>query len=202
MNHTKKIAASAFAVISSFYGSTVAAEELDAIFKKVNEYVQQQNYPKAIEELSWAKQEIEKKNSQKLQTFFPDDVLGYKGDKTDINNALGFVNVERKYKGEKGIINASLTGGSGGSGGALGGLAQFGKMAAMFGAQGGQETVRISGRTATIEKQPGSKSASISIFLDSGSVLKVESQNSQDTDALKSFAEALKIDEIDKYLKG
>lgn len=190
-------------ILSIFIGSkTVIAEEVDVIFTKIKEYMGQQNFTKALEELSWAKQEIEKKNSEKLQSFFPDDVAGYKGEKAQVSSALGFTTIEKKYKSDKANMTVSLTGGSSSVAGGLGGLAQIGKMAAMFGNQPGMETERIAGRTATIEKEANSKGSSVSIFLDSGSVLKVEAPNTQDTAVLKSFVEALKIDDLDKYLKG
>ena len=202
MNFSKKTALALF-LCMSFNASIIKAEEIDTIFSKVKEYMGQQNFTKALEELSWAKQEIEKKNSEKLQSFFADDVAGFKGDKAQINSALGFTSIEKNYKSaDKGSLKVTLTGGSSAAGGGLGGLAQIGKMAAMFGNQAGMETVRIQGRTATIEKDQNSKGSSISVFLDSGSVLKVDSNTSKDTEMLKAFIEALKVEELDKYLKG
>lgn len=178
--------------------SNAYADELGDIFKKVQELADKQNYPKALEELAWAKQDLEKKNTAKLQTFLPDQVLGYKGGKTEANFALGMMNVEKPYNNDQGTINVSITGGSAGGGAGLGGLAQIGKMAALMGAQNGQETVRISGRTATLEISDETN-ASLSIFLDSGSILKIEGAAAE---TLKSFAGAIKIDAIDSYLKG
>ena len=177
------------------------SEELPDIFKRVQEFVDKQNFPKALEELSWAKQEIEKKNAQKLQTLLPDELNGYKAGKAEVNTALGMLNIERKYTGADGSISISLTGGgaAGAAGGLGGGLAQIGRMAAMFGAQAGQETVRISGRTASLEQNPDRNDATLSIFLDSGSIIKFEGK---DGAKLKAFAEALKIDSIDSYLRG
>lgn len=178
--------------------SIAQADELGDIFRKVQELADKQNYPKALEELAWAKQGLEKKNTAKLQTFLPDQILGYKGGKTEANFALGMMNVEKPYSNDQGSINLSITGGSAGGGAGLGGLAQIGKMAALMGAQNGQETVRIAGRTATLEISDETN-ASLSIFLDSGSILKIEGAPAE---TLKSFAGAIKIDAIDSYLKG
>lgn len=178
--------------------STAQADELSDIFKKVQELAEKQNFPKALEELAWAKQDLEKKNTSKLQTFLPDQILGYKGGKTEANFALGMMNVEKPYSNDQGSINVSITGGSAGGGAGLGGLAQIGKMAALMGAQNGQETVRIAGRTATLELTDETN-ASLSIFLDSGSILKIEGAPAE---TLKNFAGAIKIDAIDSYLKG
>jgi len=178
------------------------AEDLDAIFKKVQEMVNVKNYPKAIEELAWANKEIEKLHSQRIQTFLPDELSGYKGEKAQTNAALGILSLERNYKKGASEIRVSLTGGQGGSaGGALGGLAAFGRMAAMMGNGAGQDTFRISGRTAAMQINEGA-GGELSVFLESGSVLKFETNDSAAVPALKAFAEALKVTELDGYLRG
>lgn len=184
----------------------VFAEELDAIFKKVNEYVAAKNYTKAIEELSWAQKELEKLNSGRLGAFFPDKLGAFQAGKFEANNALGLMNAEREYKDASGSValKVSLTGGaSAGGQSGLGGLAALGRMAAMMGGnQPGQETVRIAGRTAMLEKPEGANRAELTVFLDSGAILKLEQQTSSDTDALKKLAESLDLNSLDNYLKG
>ena len=44
-----------------------SAEDLNVIFKKVGELVEQKNYPGAISELSWAKEELEKLHQARLK---------------------------------------------------------------------------------------------------------------------------------------
>jgi len=184
----------------------LVADEVNQIFSKVNEYIAQKNYPKALEELQWAKQEIEKMNTGQLKSFFPDQLAGFTGGKLETNSALGFTAVERSYTkpGDAAKLKVSLTGGGGGAGaGALGGLAAFGKMAAMMGAQeNGSETVRISGRTAQMTTDDSRKSAELTVFLDSGSILKFEMDNSADSGTLRQLAEAININGLDGYLKG
>lgn len=181
-----------------------SADDLGAIFKKVGELVEAKNYPKALEELGWAKNEIEKLHGQQLRGFFPDELAGFKGGKTEANMALGIVNLERDYtKGDK-EVSLSLTGGSGGaSQPGLGNLAQLGKMAAMMGGGSeGQETIRIAGKTAMLEKNEESESASLSIFLDSGSIVKLEMNEKAEVETLKSMAQALKLADLERYLSG
>ncbi len=178
------------------------AEELDAIFSRVNGFVAEKNYSKAIEELGWARKELEKLNSQRLQTFFPEQLGDYKGGKIEMSGAMGFTNIERTYSNAGSSVTVSLTGQSGSGGAGLGNLAALGKMAAMFGQQAGQDTLRINGRTAMLNKMEGSSSADLTIFLDAGSVLKLEDQNNKDASTLRALAEKLDIDGLEKYLKG
>ena len=180
----------------------VRAEDLDTIFNKVKELAQAQNYTKAIEELSWANKELEKLNAQRIESFFPAEVAGYTAGKAEHNSALGFSTMERSYqKSGAAAIKLSLTGGSGGgAAGGLGGLAAFGKMAALMGNQPGLDTFRIGGRTASLQSE--GKQSELSIFLDSGAILKLETSSKGDGSELRTFAEALKISDLDSYLRG
>lgn len=179
------------------------AENLDDIFKKVNKYVEENNFPKALEELDWAKNEINKMHGTKLETFFPDQLAGFTGDKFKSSQALGISQIERTYrKSGAGNVKVSLMGGSGQGGGALGGIAAFGRMAAMMGSQPGQEKIRIDGKTAVLEEKDNYKRAELTVFLDSGSMIKFEMSNSSNGSDLKKMAEDLKINDLDNYLRG
>jgi hypothetical protein len=180
----------------------VVAEDINSIFKRVNDLTASGNFSKALEELDWAKREIEKQHTQKIQAFFPAALGEFKGEKFESNLAMGMLSVERSYEAGEGSVTASLTGGSGSGGAAgLGNLAQIGKMAAMMQNDSGQETIRIAGKTATVEKGEEGSSSSISVFLDSGAILKVDSSNAKVED-LKKWVELFKIAELDAYLKG
>ncbi|NDC37912.1 MAG: hypothetical protein EBZ48_07640 [Proteobacteria bacterium] len=106
--------------------------------------------------------------------------------------------VERPYKNGAKEVKLSLTGG--GPAGALGGLAGIGKMAAMFGGEAGQDTFRVQGRTAMLNSGEGN--AELQLFLDSGSILTLTSQEGATGADLKAMVEALKIDDLDNYLRG
>lgn len=179
------------------------AEDLKQIFDKVQQYYQEKNYSKALEELSWAQKEIEKANATVTQSFFPNEVEGFKGGEIENTSVFGFMNVERSYeKGESESIKVSLVGSSKGQGqNPLGGLAAMGQMAAMMGGnQPGVDSFRMDGRTAMLEKEEGS--ASLTIFLDGGSMMKFEMNGSNNPEALKKFASGFKIADIEKHLKG
>ncbi len=176
------------------------AEDLNEIFKRVNELVAKENYSKALEELTWAKKEIEKLNTGKLGKLLPAEVNGFTGNEAKITNVMGMMNVERTYKNANKVIALSLTGSSGGNEG-MGGLAGLARMGMMMEAQeGGSETFRIEGRTSTLKTQNGT--TELTVALESGSILKLEGKTGVDGPTLKSFAEAMKIGTIDNYLKG
>lgn len=189
-----------FGVIACGLPQGASAEDLNAIFKKVNEYVEQKNFPKALEELNWAEKEITKMNSRQIESFFPDQIEGFQGGKTEMNAVMGMTNVSRTYTSGSRSIELSLVGG--GAGGGLGGLAGLGRMAAMMGQGAGQDSFRVQGQTASLDTEEGQ--AELSVFLDSGSILKLDGSNlgSDGGATLKKFIEALKVSDLDKYLKG
>lgn len=184
------------------------AENLDDIFKKVNEYVAAKNYSKAMEELGWAQKELEKLHAGRLETLLPDTLGGLTGEKATSTSMLGMSQLERNYQTAGGAtsVKVSLLGGSKGAGaagglGGLGGLAAMGQMAAMMGGnQPGTETFRVDGRTATLETASGSPS--LTIFLEGGTMLKLEASGDAKADLLKKMAGEIKIAELESYLKG
>lgn len=179
----------------------VRAEDIDAIFKKVKEYSAAENYTKAIEELAWAKKELEKAHFAKIETFFPNQIAGFQGEQATSQSAVGITTMEKTYKNGTDEIKLSLAGGAAG-GGAMAGFAALGRMAGMMGTQPGVDTFRIEGRTATLETRNGR--ADLTVFLESGSFLKLEQRQAKDGATVKSVAEALKdsIVKLDGYLKG
>lgn len=190
---------SMFGLCLLIFPQFVMAEDVNEIFKKVNQYVAEQNYPKAIEELSWAKKEIEKLNSTKIGSLLPAEVNGFTGGEVKVQSAMGLDNIERDYSGNGKKINLSVTGG--GVGGAMGGLAGLARMGMMMGGQQpGVDSFRVDGRTATLDTT-GTK-AELTVFLDSGSILRIEGQKGIDAETLKSFAEGLKISNLDNYMRG
>lgn len=187
-----------YLIVICFMLSSAKAEDLNEIFKRVNDYTTQKKYTKALEELGWARKEIEKLHTDQLRAYFPDELAGYKGDKMESNSMLGLTNLERNYVKDNSSVKVSLSGGSGGAAGGFGNLAALGKMAAMMGGQPGSETIRIGGHTATMATSEGNN-AELTVYLDSGSVLSLQGA---DAETLKKMAEALKLSDLDTYLKG
>lgn len=180
------------------------SEDLNQIFSKVNELVAAKNYTKALEELSWASKEIEKRHTEHLRTYLPDELAGFKGSEFEANAAFGITNVEREYRKGSEVAKVSLTGGSAGAKGPFAGLAGLGSMAAMMGAQGaaGQDTFRLDGRTANLNVNPQTKRGELTVFLNSGSILKIEMPRNAEGETLKGLAKALNLNDLDTYLGG
>lgn len=185
------------ALVALSFALPVAAEDINEVFKKVNEYASQKNYPKALEELQWAQKELEKLNQQRLAELLPKNIEGFVGAEPEVQSAMGFTTIERQYsKGEQGI-QVSIAGGGGAAGG-LAGIAKMGMM--MGGAQPGKDQFRIDGRTATLDT---SGSPELTVLLESGSVLQIRSSDEGvDGALLKKFAQGLKIGDLDSYLAG
>lgn len=181
------------------------AEDLNSILKNVTQQVEKKNFPKALEELAWAEKEIQKMHTNRLQTLLPNEVIGYRGSEIESNSALGFSALERTYSKGGNEIRLSLASTKGGADagglGGLGGLAALGRMAAMMGNQPGQETFRISGLTATQISHPGG-GGELSVFLDSGAIVKLEANEAADFKNLRPFAEAINLGALDSYLRG
>jgi hypothetical protein len=194
----KKIALVA-ATLLSLVAQPALSEDINEVFKKVNELVQQKNYPRAMEELSWAQKELEKLHQARLAQLLPSDVEGFKGGETEFQSVMGFTNIEREYQAGEKSIRLAITGTSGADG--MGGLAGIAKMGMMMGGvQSGTDQFRLAGRTAQLDSSSGSPE--LSVFLESGSILKLSAGDGIEGATLKKFAEALKIAELDSYLKG
>ncbi|MCC6954488.1 MAG: hypothetical protein IT290_10250 [Deltaproteobacteria bacterium] len=174
------------------------AEDINVVFKKVNEYVAQQNYPKAMEELSWARKELERLHSIKVATLLPNELNGFTGAAPKTQAVLGMSTIERNYTSGKQRIEVSIAGGTPEGMGGLAGLAKMGMM--MEANEPGNETFRLDGRTATL-KAANPNSPEMTVVLESGQIMTIQGKG-VDVATLKTFAEALKIGDIDNYLKG
>jgi len=182
-----------------FTSQPALGEDINEVFKKVNDYVQQKNYPKAMEELGWAQKELEKMHQARLAELLPGEVDGFKGGDTQVQQMMGFSNIEREYTNGDKNVRVAITGTGGAEG--MGGLAGIAKMGMMMGGtQAGKDQFRIAGRTASLDTTSGSPE--LTIFLESGSVMQISTGDGVDGPALKKFAEGLKIADLDSYLKG
>jgi hypothetical protein len=179
--------------------SASAEENIDEMFNQVKAYLEAENYSKALEELGWAKNEIEKRHSKKVESFFPDTLEGFTGGSIEATNVMGMSNIERTYTHSDGKrVKTSLIGGSAGGGG----LGAFGQMAAMLGASQGQNSFRLNGRTAHLEENEQRNRAELTVSLDSGSMLKFEMNGSSDGALLRKMAQAFDVAALDNYLRG
>ncbi len=186
----------AASLASLFLSQPALAEDINEVFKKVNEYVQQKNYPKAMEELGWAQKELEKMHQARLSELLPGEIDGFKGGDTQVQQVMGFSNIEREYSNGEKSVRVAISGAEGMGG--LAGIAKTGMM--MGGTQAGKDQFRIAGRTANLDTTSGTPE--LTIFLESGSLLQLSTSEGVDGPALKKFAEGLKVADLDSYLKG
>lgn len=177
--------------------TNVFSEDIKALLDKVQQYNSEGNYSKALEELSWVKKELETKYMAKLGDFLPNTLAGMTGAKVETSSALGMTLISRVYTNGANSAKVELNSGSGGAASAgMGGLAALGQMAAMFGQQAGQTSLRIKGKTANLQDGSGE----MTIFLDGGSMLTIKKQSG--TVDHKALAEGIDFDAIEKFMKG
>ncbi|HMO18528.1 MAG TPA: hypothetical protein PKA63_09620 [Oligoflexia bacterium] len=176
--------------------SISAADELKKILEKVEQYVADENYAKALEELGWAKKELEGKYNEKLAALLPDTLADFTGAKTETNSVMGFTTISRIYSNSGNSFRLELQSSSGSAGGGLGGFAALGQMAAMFGQQAGQSSLRINGRTANLQEENGE----MVIYLDGGSMINIKRESGKIN--FKTIAEAIDLDAVEKQVKG
>lgn len=187
-------------VFLSSLSPVLQAEDINEILDNLNGYVLEKNYPKALEELEWARKELERLKNERLKAFFPDTVDGYQGGELQVEQALGYSALSRRYlrttdTGEE-AITATL-------GAGLAGLEQMmEQMALLF--QGvvssGVETFRIAGRTAVLSRDPEGGETTLTVKLKSGSQLVFETKAGDGAEKLKAFAKVFDIDGLDDYL--
>lgn len=198
MARSKKALVAVALLLAIIFPLEGLAEELDKILERVGKYAQEENYTKALEELKWAQNELDKLHTAHIGTFFPEKIQEFTGEKIKPASILGMVELKRNYRKGKEQVLLSLVGGSSSAAGnPFGQIARFG---ALMGGQNGQETLRINGRTSTLKDEEKGR-AELIMFLDSGFMLKLESRDARG-DVLKAMAESLDVDNLEKYLKG
>ncbi len=189
------------------FSQSAIAEDVNTMCGKVGELAAAENYPKAIEELSWIEKDLQKKHQTKLGTLIPEKLGEYQGAPVQAQSALGISSIERKYTKPGGkTIKFSIGGGTSGAG--ANGFAALGRMAAAFGGtQPGMDSFRINGLTANLNAPANGRRAEVTVFLQSGSILKLETTNSknpaEDGEELKKLVqEQVPIAALDEYLQG
>ncbi|MCB0331663.1 MAG: hypothetical protein KDD70_18455 [Bdellovibrionales bacterium] len=172
--------------------------ELKKIFSEVMQLVEEGNVTKAANKLNVAQNLVQDIKNEGLKSYFPDTVSGLTGEKIDISSALGLTNLTRKYAGDGVIVAISLVGG-GSNGGALGGIAGLGRLAAMM-QQGKGKQKEIQGFSARLDD--AGAFPELTVFLESGAIIKIEGKENANLEKLEKFALDLKLKPLDKYLTG
>ena len=193
-------------LIGAISVSTAFAEDFDATLKRVSELRTQGKYAEALNELSFAQQELQKQHVTKMREFFPATLGEFKGGEFETNDALGFFMLERPYSNGKGSkVKLSLSG-SGTSQGAaatgIGALAGLAQMAAAFDNSGQTESVRVKSLRGTITTQGGKMRLMLS--LSSGKLLQLEQDSSSPVskEQLVAMAEGIDYTQLNSYISA
>lgn len=187
------------------FASQVMAEDIEVIFKKVNELRAAGKYSQALSELGWAEKELERLNMEKIQSYIPANIPGFTAEKLKSNSALGMMNIERVFnRSSDGVqIRVSLIGAGNNSAAAagFGSLAALGQMAAAMGNNAiGQEAFRVEGNTATLAADNEARTADLSVSVE-GIVVKMEMSGAADKEALRKVLNSMDIKGMMEYLK-
>ncbi|MCG6873386.1 MAG: hypothetical protein LJE84_13965 [Gammaproteobacteria bacterium] len=178
-------------------GADDTRQNIENVMKKSLEYVDKGNFVKAMNELDWAKKDIEKLHVAKLLTYLNDELGGFTGAPVQSSGAMGIMAIARDYRKDDIRVKVTITS----TGAAQGGLAAFGRMAAMM--QRGNpnvETFRVGEQTATLESK--ASRVNLNVFLEAGPMLGLEMRGSQDAQILKDVLADIPVEKMNSYLKG
>ncbi len=175
-----------------------AQDDLDEVLETFEAMVADGNYPRALEELEWARRALVKAHHAQIEALFPLWLGGAEGGEIARQEVFGMTMHTRRYVGADGRrLEAVLTEGGAGSPG----LAVIEQLTRLFGAQVNAETMRIDGRTATLVPGDMDGNAVLTIQLEAGGVLRLTAP-ADDADALPDAAREFGLRALDGYLSG
>ena len=179
-------------------GPVAARETLDEVLDRFDELVAEGNYPKALEELEWARHALEKAHHQRIASYFPTWLAEGEGQEITRQEVFGVTTHTRRYVDAAGrALEVSLTEGGVGNPG----LAVIEQLSRLLGAQVNAELLRVDGRSATLVPGDMDGNAVLTVQLEAGGILRF-SAPAGDTIALESAARAFGVGSLDAYLSG
>lgn len=184
-----------------FVSGRAFGQDVDTIFKKVNELKTAGKYQQALIEIGWAVKELERMHIEKLRTFMPATIEGFGPAQTDSTSVIGMINLQRTFSRES--DNAQLMVSMSGSVGNNPATSGFGQLGAMNQATGnpGQETFHVEGNVATLVADKVANTSEVTVFIGS-MVLKINLGGSADKEFLRKALNSMKIRELTEYLKN
>jgi hypothetical protein len=174
-----------------------AQESLEEILERLDAFVQQGNYPRAMEELTWAQRALEKAHFDQVDALFPRQLQGLDARDSERHEVLGVRMLKRVYgavSGEHLVI--TLTDGPGKAG-----FAALEQLSRLFGLHVGAEPMRIQGRSAILLAPDEQGNTVLSVQLESGAGLRFEAPGEAREKVLEG-ARAFDIETLDQYLAG
>lgn len=178
-------------------GSAAAQESLDEILERFDGFVAEGNYPKALEELEWARRALAKAHWARIETLFPERLGAMTGEELRRQEVLGIQTHARRYADAAGNwLEVTLMDGSNSIG-----LAAIEQLARLLGAQVGAEPVRIDGLTATLVARDEEGSSLLTVQLQSDATLRFKAAGGN-TELLLEAAREFGVAQLDAYLSG
>ncbi len=143
----------------------------------------------AIEEAKWCVESMQQLKQQATASFFPDEIIGYTGDKMQSQSNFGIRTMERTYSKDSERIKVNFT-----AGGAGGGLAALAKMGLAMGGTG--KKLRIN-RYKVLDTSEG-QNVNFMITMKEGGGMLTISSNSASYENTIEFIKAMPLKKIDK----
>jgi hypothetical protein len=185
------LAASALTILAA---APVSAQDLEGC-GDFQRYVDREDYPKALEELTWCRNSIEELHFAKLKAIVSRTVAGYASDGATSESVLGIANVEARYSMGSDRITLNLMGGAAAGSAATSGLGALAGLASAFGVRAeGTRQIRVAGLTGQIEED--GDGVKLTLTMDGGMVLTIEGP---DEATAKAFAEDI-VPDLEDYL--
>jgi hypothetical protein len=182
-------------VAALFLTPPAVAQDIDTC-DTVKRYVDREDYPRALEELSWCQRAIQELHYEKIGSILERDVAGFSAGEASYEAALGFSSVEIEYRGDAGRVELQVTSGAGGAVAAAKGLGALASMASAFGlSSNDMKQVRVAGITGTLDESDDDK-VELILTMDGGIIL---TWSGPDLDAIKAIAEEI-IPDLEDYL--
>ncbi len=199
MKKRSGLAVAAFlAAVLALPGGADAQEDLEEVMQRFDEFVAEGNYPRALEELQWARRALERAHHGQIESLFPSRLGSRDGREMTRQSVFGLTTHTRRYVDEAGgAIEVTLT--EGGTGGSP--MAALEQLSRLLGGAAGAETFRIEGRTATLVPADVQGEAVVTVRLESGGVLRFTAPAGE-AEALESAARAFGVGRLDDYLSG
>lgn len=187
-----------FAALVCASSPVTAQENLDEVLTQFEAYVDEGNYPKALEELEWARRALVKAHHAQIEALFPLWLGNAEGGEIARQEVFGMTSHTRRYADADGRqFEVVLTEGAAGNPG----LAVIEQLSRLLGAQVNAEAVRIDGRTATLVPEDMDGNAVLTIQLDAGGVLRLTGA-AADAGSLSAAAREFDVSALDDYLSG
>ncbi len=176
-----------FVALLCCLGAAQAQEDPQDSCGGILELYEQGDVNAALEEAGWCVEALEQAQMSMQGDAFPAEVVGWKRNSLDQNEALGMAMTEAAYSKDEQSITVSLMGGAGG--GFLGSLAQMGMMA-------GGTRMRLGDYTGVAMTETGG-GGTVTVPLENGGTLSFQSSQAG-SDSLEEFATAFPIAALDK----